>query len=47
MLDALVVSMVRLEPAQTELDRYLFPVNPHWHGTESAIVRNLPLRIPI
>jgi len=35
-----------LDLAQSELDRFLFPVNPHWHGNESAVVRNLRVRIP-
>jgi hypothetical protein len=35
-----------LDLAQGELDRFLRPVNPHWHGNESAVVRNLRLRIP-
>ena len=25
-----------LNLAQSELDRFLLPVNPHWHGNESA-----------
>jgi hypothetical protein len=36
-----------LDLAQSELDRFLLPVNPHWHGTESAVVRNLRIRIPL
>jgi Leucine rich repeat len=33
-----------LDTAQSELDR--FPINPEWHSTESAIVRELRARIP-
>jgi hypothetical protein len=35
-----------LDLAQSELDRFLLSVNPHWHGNESAVVRNLRIRIP-
>jgi hypothetical protein len=35
-----------LDTAQAELDRLLFPVNPGWHGKESATVAALRLRIP-
>jgi hypothetical protein len=35
-----------LDTAQGELDRFLLPVNPHWHGNESAVVRTLRVRIP-
>lgn len=35
-----------LDLAQNELDRFLLPVNPHWHGKESAIVRQLRVRVP-
>ena len=36
-----------LDLAQSELNRFLGPVNPHWQGNESAIIQNLRLRIPI
>jgi len=36
-----------LDLAQRELDRFLLPVNPHWHGKETAIVRQLRVRVPI
>ena len=36
-----------LDLAQSELDRFLLPVNPHWHGTETAIVRQLRVRVPV
>ena len=35
-----------LDLAQSELDRFLLPVNAHWHGNESAVVGNLRIRIP-
>jgi hypothetical protein len=35
-----------LDLAQSELDRFLLPVNPHWHGNESAVVRQLRVRVP-
>ncbi|WP_154071573.1 leucine-rich repeat domain-containing protein [Bradyrhizobium lablabi] len=35
-----------LDLAQSELDRFLLPVNPDWHATESAVVRTLRIRIP-
>jgi hypothetical protein len=35
-----------LDLAQSELDRFLLPVNPHWHGNESAVIRNLRVRVP-
>jgi hypothetical protein len=36
-----------LDLAQSELNRFLRPVNPHWQSNESAIIQNLRLRIPI
>jgi hypothetical protein len=36
-----------LDLAQSELDRFLLPVNPHWHGNESAVVRQLRVRVPV
>jgi hypothetical protein len=36
-----------LDLAQRELDRFLLPVNPHWHAKESAIVRQLRIRVPV
>ena len=36
-----------LDLAQRELDRFLLPVNPHWHAKESAIVRQLRVRVPV
>jgi len=36
-----------LDAAQAELDRFLLPVNPHWHGKESAVVTMLRVRIPV
>jgi hypothetical protein len=36
-----------LDLAQSELDRFLLPINPSWHGNESAGVRYLRARIPI
>ena len=35
-----------LDLAQAELDRFLLPVNPHWHANESAVVRQLRVRVP-
>jgi hypothetical protein len=35
-----------LNLAQSELDRFLLPVNPSWHGNGSAAVRTLRVRIP-
>jgi hypothetical protein len=35
-----------LDLAQGELDRFLLPVNPHWHANESAVVRQLRVRVP-
>lgn len=35
-----------LDLAQSELDRFLLPINPSWHGNESAGVRYLRGRIP-
>jgi hypothetical protein len=35
-----------LDLAQSELDRFLLPVNAHWHANETAVVRNLRIRIP-
>jgi len=37
---------VALDLAQSELDRFLLPVNPHWHANESAVIRTLRVRIP-
>ena len=36
-----------LDLAQRELDRFPLPVNPHWHAKESAIVRQLRVRVPV
>lgn len=36
-----------LDLAQRELDRFLLPVNSHWHAKESAIVRQLRIRVPV
>jgi hypothetical protein len=36
-----------LDLAQSALDRFLLPVNPHWHGNESATVRQLRVRVPV
>jgi hypothetical protein len=36
-----------LDLAQRELDRFLLPVNPHWHGNETALVRQLRARVPV
>ena len=35
-----------LDLAQSELDRFLRPINPSWHGNETANIRNLRVRIP-
>jgi hypothetical protein len=35
-----------LDLAQSELDRFLLPVNQHWHANESAVVRQLRTRVP-
>jgi hypothetical protein len=35
-----------LDLAQNELDRFLRPVNPSWHSNETAIIRNLRVRMP-
>lgn len=35
-----------LDTAQSELDRFLLPVNPHWHADETANVKTLRVRIP-
>ena len=35
-----------LDLAQSELDRFLLPINPSWHGNESAVVRTLRVRVP-
>ena len=35
-----------LDLAQSELDRFLLPVNPHWHAGESAVIRELRVRVP-
>jgi hypothetical protein len=31
---------------KSELDRFLLPVDPHWHGNESAVVRTIRIQIP-
>jgi hypothetical protein len=36
-----------LDLAQGELDRFLLPINPHWHADESAVVRQLRARVPV
>ena len=36
-----------LDLAQRELDGFLLSVNPHWHAKESAIVRQLRVRVPV
>ena len=35
-----------LDLTQRELDRFLLPVNPHWHAGESAVIRELRVRVP-
>jgi hypothetical protein len=35
-----------LDLVQSELDRFLLPINPHWHAHESAVVRQLRVRVP-
>jgi hypothetical protein len=34
------------DTAQSELDRFLKPINASWYAKESAIVRELRVRIP-
>jgi hypothetical protein len=36
-----------LDQAQAEIDRFLLPINSHWHSTESARVQTLRVRIPL
>jgi hypothetical protein len=36
-----------LDTAQSELDRFLLPLNPSWHGNQTAVVKGLRLRIAI
>jgi hypothetical protein len=38
---------IALDLAQAELDRFLLPVNPGWHASETAVVKKLRVRIPI
>jgi hypothetical protein len=37
---------IALDLAQAELDRFLLPVNPSWHASETAVVKKLRVRIP-
>jgi hypothetical protein len=40
------VAKAAVKLAQSELDRFLSPVDPSWHGHESAAVRTFRVRIP-
>jgi len=35
-----------LDLAQSELDRFLLPIDSSWHANESAVVKQLRVRIP-
>ena len=45
-LGVLASNNAALNLAQSELDRFLLPANPSWHGNGSAAVRTLRVRIP-